>query len=168
MPAVPDGPTPSGPVPAAQATSVALRASVILTSLAGVVVTVAAGLLRGGGAALGAALGAVIAVAFFAAGQYAVTRLLSRNADLALSGALLIYLTQVLVLFVLIAVLKDATWLDPKSFAVSIVVCTVVWLGAQLWTVQRIKVLVVEPAPPAEGPSERSDRPTAEHPEVER
>lgn len=147
MPAAPDGPTSSGLVPAAQATSVALRASVILTSAAGAVATVVAGLLSGANAALGAGLGAVIAVAFFAAGQYAVTRLLSSNADFALSGALLVYLTQVLVLFGLIAVLKDATWLDPKSFAATIVLCTVVWVGTQLWTMQRIKVLVVEPTP---------------------
>ena len=146
MPAVTDGPISSGPVPAAQATSVALRASVILTSLTGAVATVVAGLVGGGNAALGAALGAVIAVVFFAAGQYAVTRLLSGNADSALSGALLVYLTQVLVLFGLIAVLKDATWLNPKAFAATIVLCTVVWLATQLWTMQRIKVLVVEPA----------------------
>ena len=146
MPAAPDGPTSSGLVPAAQATSVALRASVILTSLTGAVVTVVAGLVSGANAALGAGLGALIAVVFFAAGQYAVTRLLSANADFALSGALLVYLTQVLVLFGLIAVLKDATWLNPKAFALSIVICTVVWVGTQLWTMQRIKVLVVEPA----------------------
>ena len=154
MPAAPDGPTSSGLVPAAQATSVALRASVILTSVAGLVATVVAGLVSGGDAALGAGLGALIAVVFFAAGQYAVMRLLSGNADFALSGALLVYLTQVLVLFGLIAVLKDATWLDPKAFAATIVLCTVVWVAAQLWTTQRIKVLVVEPTPHDNGGSD--------------
>ena len=71
MPAASDGATPSGPVPASQATRAALRASVVATSLAGVVAVVVAFALRGGSGALGAQLGAVIAVAFFTAGQYA-------------------------------------------------------------------------------------------------
>ena len=104
------------------------------------------GILGGGHGALGAALGAVIAVVFFAAGQYAVTRLLDSRPEMALTGGLLVYVTQILVLFVLIALLKGQEWLDVTWFASTIVVCTVVWLGAQLWTVNRIKTLVVEPA----------------------
>ena len=154
MPAALDGPSSSGLVPAAEATSVALRASVILTSLAGVIAVVVAGVVSGGNAALGAFLGALITVVFFAAGQYAIGRILSGNADFALSGALLVYLTQILVLFGLIAVLKDATWLNPKAFAATIVVCTVIWLVAQLWTLQRIKVLTVEPTPSTDTGSE--------------
>ena len=147
MPAASDGPISSGLVPAAAATSVALRASVILTSLAGVAATVLGAVLGGEHAALGAGLGALVAVAFFAAGQYAVTRLLNANPEFALAGALLVYVTQILVLFVLIAVLKGQTWLDVKWFAGTIVLCTFVWIGAQLWTVQRIKTLIVEPVP---------------------
>jgi ATP synthase protein I len=154
VPAASDGPSPSGLVPAAAATSVALRASVILTSLAGVAATVLGAVLGGSNAALGAALGALIAVVFFAAGQYAVTRLLSSNADFALSGALLVYLTQVLVLFVLIALLKGQEWLDVKWFAGTIVLCTFVWIGAQLWTVNRIKTLIVEPVATTDGQAE--------------
>ena len=149
MPAASDGPTSPGLVTAAAATVVALRASVILTATAGVLVTVAGGLIGGATAALGAGLGSLIALVFFAAGQYAVIRVLSRGTDFALSGALLIYLTQILVLFLLIALLKGQTWLDVKWFASAIVLCTFVWIGAQLWTVQRTKVLIVEPTPSA-------------------
>jgi ATP synthase protein I len=145
VPAASDGPSPSGLVPAAAATSVALRASVILTSAAGVAATVLGAVLGGGIAALGAALGAIIAIGFFAAGQYAVTRLLNSHAEMALSGAMLIYLAQILVLFLLIALLKGQEWLDVKWFAGTILLCTFVWLGAQLWTVNRIKTLIVEP-----------------------
>jgi len=145
VPAASDGPSPSGLVPAAAATSVALRASVILTSVAGVAATVLGALLGGGIAALGAALGAVIAIVFFAAGQYAVTRLLDSRPEMALTGGMLVYLTQILVLFLLIALLKGQEWLDVKWFAGTIVLCTFVWIGAQLWTVNRIKTLIVEP-----------------------
>jgi ATP synthase protein I len=145
VPAASDGPTSSGLVPAAAATAVALRASVILTGAAGILATVVAGVVGGGVAALGAFLGALIALVFYAAGQYAITRILSKNVDFALSGALLVYLTQILVLFLLIALLKGQTWLDVKWFAGTIVLCTFVWIGAQLWTVNRMKVLIVEP-----------------------
>jgi ATP synthase protein I len=154
VPAASDGPSSSGLVPAAAATSVALRASVILTSLAGVAAVVLAALVSGGNAAVGAALGAVIAVGFFAAGQYAVTRLLSTHADMALTGGLLIYLTQILVLFVLIALLKGQEWLDVRWFAGTIVLCTFVWIGAQLWTVNRIKTHIVETLPSTDDPVE--------------
>lgn len=154
MPAASDGPSFSGLVPASAATAVALRASVILTSLAGVAATVLGAVLGGEHAALGAGLGAFIAVAFFAAGQYAVTRLLNANPEFALAGALLVYFTQILVLFVLIAVLKGQTWLDVKWFAGTIVLCTFVWIGAQLWTVNRIKTLIVEPVPSDDDPAE--------------
>jgi hypothetical protein len=76
-----------------------------------------------------------------------VTRLLDSHADLAFTGALLVYVVQVLVLFVLIALLKGQEWLDVRWFASTIVVCTFVWIGAQLWTVNRIKTLIVEPVP---------------------
>jgi ATP synthase protein I len=145
VPAASDGPTSPGLVPAAAATSVALRASVILTSVAGLAAVVLGAVLGGGHGALGAALGAVIAIVFFAAGQYAVTRLLDSRPEMALTGGLLVYVTQILVLFVLIALLKGQEWLDVKWFAGTIVLCTFVWIGAQLWTVNRIKTLIVEP-----------------------
>jgi len=154
VPAASDGPSSSGLVPAAAATFVALRASVILTSAAGVLATVVAAVVGGPNAAIGAGLGAVIAVAFFAAGQYAVTRLLDSRPEMALTGGMLVYLVQILVLFVLIALLKGQDWLDVKWFAGTIILCTFVWIGAQLWTVNRIKTLIVEPVPTTDDPAE--------------
>jgi ATP synthase protein I len=138
-------------MPSSQATSVVLRAAIVVTSAVGVVAVVLAAVTRGGLAALGAALGAVIVVAFFALGQWAVGRILSRSPETALAAGMLVYLTQILVLFLLIALLKDSTWLDPKVFALTIVVCTVVWVAVQIWVSQRIKVLVVEPRAEAPG-----------------
>ena len=147
MPAASDGPTSSGPMLASAATTAVLRGAVVVTSAVGLVAVVVAGLMRGGLAAFGAGLGAVIVVAFFASGQYAVTRILSSNPELALSGGLLVYMTQVLVLFGLILVLRNATWLDPRAFAATIVVCTVTWVGMLVWGTSRFKVLYVEPRP---------------------
>ncbi len=45
----------------------------------------------------------------------------------------------------LIALLKDATWLDPKVFAITVVMCTLAFTGVAVLTTQRAKVLYVEP-----------------------
>ncbi len=149
MPAAPDGPSPSGPLPAAQVTSAVLRGAVVVTSVVALVAVLVSALVGGGLAALGAALGAVITITFFAGGQWAVTKILSKDPQLALSGGLLVYVTQVAVLFVLIALLKDASWLNPKAFATTILVCTLTWVLMLIWGNQRFKMLYVEPVPGA-------------------
>lgn len=118
-----------------------------MTSAVGLLAVVIAAVVGGGLAALGAALGVVITVAFFASGHYAVTRILASRPEIALTGALAVYLGQILVLFVLIALLQDATWLDPKAFAVTIVACTLVWVLMLVWGTQRYRVPTIEPAP---------------------
>ena len=145
VPAASDGPSLSGPMPATQATSVVLRGAIVVTSAVGVLAVVLAAVFRSGNAALGAGLGALIVVAFFAAGQWGVGRVLAKSPETALAAGMLVYLTQIFVLFLLIALLKDATWLDPKAFALTIVVCTLAWIATQIWGSSRLKTLVVEP-----------------------
>ena len=103
-------------------------------------------------AALAAVLALVIVLAFFGSGQYVLGRILARNPQLALSGGLLLYLTQILVLFLLIALLRDATWLDSRVFAGVIVVLTLVWTTAAVLATLRTKVLYVEPEASEETP----------------
>ena len=145
MPAATDGPTPTGPMTSAQATSVVLRAAVVPTLVVGVLAVILGAVLKGGNGALGAFLGATISIVFFAGGQWAIDKVLAGNPDTAMAGALLVYVVQILVLFVLIAVLKDATWLDGRVFAATIVACTLTWVGASVVAWNRTKVLYVEP-----------------------
>ena len=147
MPAVPDGPNPSGPLTSAQASHVILRGAVVPTLVVGVVAIVIGALLRGSNGALGATLGAVIAVSFFAGGQYAVDKILAGKPEIAMASALLVYMTQILILFVLIGVLKNATWLDSQVFAATIIACTITWIIASVWAWNRTTVLYVEPHP---------------------
>ena len=146
MPAVTDGPTPTGPMTSAQATSVVLKAAVVPTVVVGVLAVVVGAVLKGGNGALGAFLGALVAIVFFVGGQWGIDKVLGGNPDTAMAGALLVYVVQILALFVLIALLKDATWLDGRVFAATIMVCTITWLGASVWAWNRTKVLYVEPA----------------------
>jgi ATP synthase protein I len=135
------------PLTAADATALVLRASIVPTAAVGVVAMVVAALVSGSPGFVAALLATVVVVVFFASGQYAVGRILTRSPQLALTAGLLVYLVQILVLFVLIALLKDSTWLDSKVFALTVVLCTVAWMATTVWVTQRTKVLYVEPIP---------------------
>jgi ATP synthase protein I len=145
VPAAPDGPNPTGPMTSAQATSVVLRAAVVPTVVVGLLAVLVGWLVKGPNGALGAALGAVVAVVFFAGGQWAIGKVVRGNPDTMMLGALVVYVVQILVLFVLIALLKDATWLDGKVFALTVVLCALAWVGTAGWVSSRTRVLYVEP-----------------------
>ncbi len=145
MPAAPDGPTLSGPLTSDQAARASLRLTVLPTVVVGVLAIVISTVAAGSLGALGSVLGFVITIVFFAGGQYVVDQVLRKSPETAMGTALLVYMTQILVLFVLIAVLKDATWLNVKAFAGTIMACTLTWLGASVWAWNRTKVLYVEP-----------------------
>lgn len=145
MPAAPDGPTLSGPMTSDQAARASLRLTVLPTVVVGVLAIVISTVVAGSLGALGSVLGFVITIVFFAGGQYVVDKVLRKSPETAMGTALLVYMTQIVVLFVLIAVLKDATWLNVKAFAGTIMACTLTWLGASVWAWNRTKVLYVEP-----------------------
>ena len=145
MPAAPDGPTLSGPMTSDQAARASLRLTVLPTVVVGVLAIVISTVAAGSLGALGSVLGFVITIVFFAGGQYVVDKVLRKSPETAMGTALLVYMTQIIVLFVLIAVLKDATWLNVKAFAGTIMACTLTWLGASVWAWNRTKVLYVEP-----------------------
>jgi len=145
VPAAPDGPTLSGPMTSDQAARASLRLTVLPTVVVGVLAIVISTVVAGSLGALGSVLGFVITIVFFAGGQYVVDKVLRKSPETAMGTALLVYMTQIIVLFVLIAVLKDATWLNVKAFAGTIMACTLTWLGASVWAWNRTKVLYVEP-----------------------
>lgn len=136
----------SGTVVAAKdATRVVVRAAAGPTVIAGILAIVVAAIVRGGPGALGAAIGAVVVVVFFAAGQIALGELLSRNPELAMPAALALYLVKIGILFVLIILLQGVTAFDAQVFGITILVCTVVWTVAETWALGKTKMLVVEP-----------------------
>lgn len=146
MPAATDGHPTSGPLSPNEASAVALRTAMVPSVVVGIVAVVLGWYFRGSAGALGALLGAIVAIAFFAVGQIVLGRILSGNPDFALSGGLLLYLTQVLVLFGLIVLLRDADWMDGRVFGMTILAVTLAWVVGSLVATQRTKVLYVDPS----------------------
>jgi ATP synthase protein I len=110
----------------------------------GIVATVIGGFVAGGKGVLAGALGTLVVIAFFAGGPGG-GMLLRTNPALGLNVALLVYVVQIGVLFLLLLVLKDATFFAPKIFAVTIVACALTWILAAVVGFSRSRTLYVEP-----------------------
>lgn len=124
--------------------SIIIRAA-IPTAIAGIIVTIAAAASKGSQGLIGAAVGASIVVIFFTIGQVVLNRVIKTNPTMAMTVAMTMYLVKIAVLFGLLLVFKDTTAFDTKVFALSVLACTLVWTGAEVWAFGTSKVLYVEP-----------------------
>jgi len=121
-----------------------LRAA-LPTLIVGTLATITGYISSGTQGLIAGIFGTLLVVAFFAAGQLALDKVIRTNPGIATSMALLLYLVKVAVLFVLLLIFKDTEAFDTKVFAATIVSCTVVWLVAETWAFATAKVLYVEP-----------------------
>lgn len=108
--------------------AVMLRGALLPTIAVGPVAVVVAAIVGGGKAALGAALGFVIALAFFALGLLVMRKLGSASDPLRfLASALAVFMGQMIFLLVVIIALQGATWLDGTAFGLTVLAVALVW-----------------------------------------
>lgn len=133
-----------------------LRGAAIPTAVVGLVVVVVAGIVAGGKGALGAGLGTIVAVAFFAAGLEGLRMVGQRWPELLMGAGLLVYTTQIFVLLMLLVAFRDATFMNGRAFGLAALACAIVWPAGQAWMQMRVKTLYVDPSsdskPSKEGP----------------
>lgn len=122
-----------------------LRRSGVLTLIVGIIVAVIATITSGTAGLWGAIFATLVVLVFFSAGQLTLGRVLKNNPQMALSVALVIYLTKIGALFILIILFADTTLFDTKVFALTVVICTIAWTIMEVWTFARTKVLYVDP-----------------------
>lgn len=136
-----------GPEPYTAAAMDARMLKVPLTAviIVGVISTAIATFVAGSAGLLAGAIATVVVGAFFGIGQYVVSRVLRNNPMVAMNTALLTFVLQMLCLFILLLVLRDATFFNAKAFAATIVACALAWTVAMVAVLMRTKVLYVEP-----------------------
>ncbi len=136
-----------GPEPftAAAADARMLKIPMLWVISAGLIVTVISTILLGSKGLIAGVLGTVVVTGFFGGGQYIVARVLRNNPMVAMNMAMLVYVGQMAIMFLLLLFLRDATFFNPKAFAITVVVCAFVWTGAMAYAMMRTKVLYVEP-----------------------
>ncbi|GAA2159307.1 hypothetical protein [Pedococcus bigeumensis] len=125
--------------------AVMLRGAFLPTVAVGPVAVVVAAVVGGGKAALGAALGFVIALTFFALGLVVMRKLGSAADPLRfLASALAVFMGQMIFLLVVIIALQDATWLDGTAFGIAVLAVALVWQVFQVIAFVRSRRLVFD------------------------
>lgn len=108
--------------------AVMLRGAFLPTLAVGPIALVIAALVAGGQAALGALLGFLIAIAFFALGLFVMRKLDSAADPLRfLASAMAVFLGQLIFLLLVIVVLQRASWLNGTAFGATALAVAVVW-----------------------------------------
>lgn len=133
------------PTDASRVDSLILRRAGGVTLAVGIIATLIGWLAVGTTGLIGGLMGMAVVLVFFSIGQGILGWVLRNNPQIALMVALGVYLVKIGLLFVLIVILQDATFFNSKVFAITIVVCTIAWTGAEVWVYSKTKVLYVEP-----------------------
>lgn len=123
----------------------ALVRPVLGTLIAGIVGTVIGGIVAGGPGVIAGIMATVVVLLFFGLGQMAVQKVLANNPALGLNAALGVYLGQILALFLMLLLLRDATFFAPRVFAATIAVCALVWTGLIVAALSQRPAAYVEP-----------------------
>jgi ATP synthase protein I len=115
------------------------------TAAPGVVAAAVSAALAGGKGVIGAAFGVVIVIAFMAIGMVVLQRTAKQLPQLFQAMGLMLYTTQILLLFVFMAAFKHTTLFNTKAFAFTLLASTLVWIAAQARAHMKAKILYVEP-----------------------
>ncbi|MGW0770940.1 hypothetical protein [Streptomyces sp. NPDC002676] len=123
------------------------------TAAAGVIAVAVSAAVAGGKGALGAAVGTLLAVLFMGIGLYVLQWTAKTLPQLFQMMGLMLYVAQLLLLLIFVAVFKDTSLFNAKAFAVALVVATVVWMAAQARAHMKAKIFYIDPD------SEKSEKP---------
>ncbi|POX52635.1 hypothetical protein [Streptomyces sp. Ru72] len=123
------------------------------TASAGAVAVVVSGVVAGGKGAIGAAVGTVLAVLFMGIGLYVLQWTAKSLPHLFQAMGLMLYMAQLLLLLIFVGLFKGTSLFNPKTFALTLVVTTVVWMAAQARAHMKAKIFYVDPD------SQKSEKP---------
>ncbi|MFJ2964973.1 hypothetical protein ACIPIC_22050 [Streptomyces collinus] len=123
------------------------------TVAAGVVVVAVSGAVAGGKGAVGAAVGTVLAILFMGVGLYVLQWTAKTLPQLFQAMGLMLYVAQLLLLLIFVALFKDTSLFNAKTFALGLVIATVVWMAAQARAHMKAKIFYIDPD------SEKSEKP---------
>ncbi|MCX5051083.1 MULTISPECIES: hypothetical protein [unclassified Streptomyces] len=121
-----------------------LQTAVPTATAGAIVVAVSAGV-AGGKGALGAAVGTVLAILFMGIGLYVLQWVAKTLPQLFQGMAMMLYVAQLLLLMIFVALFKGTSLFSARAFAISLVVATVVWMAAQARAHMKSKIFYVDP-----------------------
>ncbi|MGI5283437.1 hypothetical protein ACQEVF_08905 [Nonomuraea polychroma] len=122
-----------------------LKSAAIPTLAVGVVAVVVSLLTAGGKGALGAGLGALLVGVFFSISVVAVSYAARVSPQMMAIAAMVSYLVKVVAIMIVLSAFRDTTAWNTLAFALSVVVCTLVWTGFEVRAFVKTKMLYVDP-----------------------
>ncbi|MFM9626822.1 MULTISPECIES: hypothetical protein [Streptomyces] len=122
-----------------------LAQAAVPTVAVGAIAAVVSGVVTGGKGAIGAGVATVLVILFMGLGLYVLQRTAKSLPHLFQAMGLMLYAAQILLLFIFMAAFKNTTLFNPRAFAVSLLVGTLAWIGAQARAHMKAKILYVEP-----------------------
>ncbi|MEV6954283.1 hypothetical protein [Streptomyces sp. NPDC051183] len=122
-----------------------LLQTAVPTAAAGALAAVICGVAVGGKGALGAVIATLVVILFMGVGAVVLQRTAKSLPHLFQAMGLMLYTAQILLLFVFLAAFKNTTLFHPRSFAITLVAATLVWIGVQTRVHMKAKILYVEP-----------------------
>ncbi|MFE3741964.1 hypothetical protein ACFXP3_07455 [Streptomyces sp. NPDC059096] len=126
------------------------------TAAVGAVAAAVSAVVAGGKGALGAAVGALVVIVFMGIGLVVLERTAKSLPHLFQAMGLMLYTAQLLLLVIFVGLFKNTTLFEPKAFAFTLVVATLVWIAAQARAHMKAKILYVEPESSTAGKAEKS------------
>ncbi|MEV7867592.1 hypothetical protein AB0P17_16130 [Streptomyces sp. NPDC088124] len=126
------------------------------TAAVGVIAAAVSGVVAGGKGALGAAVGTLVVIVFMGIGLVVLERTAKSLPHLFQAMGLMLYTAQLLLLVIFVGLFKNTTLFEPKAFAFTLVVATLVWIAAQARAHMKAKILYVEPESSTAGKAEKS------------
>ncbi|MFE6335962.1 hypothetical protein ACFVOK_22580 [Streptomyces sp. NPDC057798] len=115
------------------------------TAAVGAIVVAVSAAVAGGKGALGAGIGTLLAILFMGIGLYVLQWTAKTLPQLFQAMGLMLYVAQLLLLLIFVALFKDTSLFNAKAFAISLVVATVVWMAAQARAHMKAKIFYIDP-----------------------
>ncbi|MFF4508654.1 hypothetical protein [Streptomyces sp. NPDC001401] len=123
------------------------------TAATGVAAVAVSAVVAGGKGAVGAAVGVLLSMLFMGLGLYVLQWTAKTLPQLFQAMAMMLYVAQLLLLMIFVALFRGTSLFSARAFAISLVVATVVWMAAQARAHMKSKIFYVDPD------SEKSEKP---------
>ncbi|MBB6170311.1 ATP synthase protein I [Nocardiopsis mwathae] len=132
-----------------------LRGAAIPTAVVGLIAMIVAFAITGTHGLIGAVLGTLLIIAFFAVSAFVIAITGKRRPQLLLPVAFLVYTTKIGILAVVLVLFGGTTAFDGNSFALTSLACVIAWLAGQSVASMRVRRLYVEPVEDTETAGEQ-------------
>jgi ATP synthase protein I len=126
-----------------------VRRAGALTAVAAAIMVAVSAALVGVKGLIGALIGVAIVTVFFGISVLVVGRAAQVSPQAMMVAAMVTYLVKIVVLAVIVSSLSGTTAFSTRTLGFVAIGCILVWSATQVITTIKVKMLYVEPEPPA-------------------